>query len=127
MNPTYYEGETVRVHSHRKVERMDVVVFHPPATSGEVLYLKRVIGLPGEHIAYQKGQLLIDGETVTDPFSQETADFDLTASFGWTVVPEDTYFLVGDNRQVSKDSRQFGVVAEDALVGNITNGKTTEN
>lgn len=120
MNPTYWENEEVRVMAHGPLNRWEVVVFHPPMSGEETsLYLKRVVGLPGEHIAYQNGLLYINGSIVEDSFSELTENFDLTEAFGYQVIPEDSYFVLGDNRGISEDSRRFGVVHKKNIVGII--------
>lgn len=61
MYPTYWENEEVKVIAHAPFERWAVIGFHPPDNENE-LYLKRIVGLPGEHIAYREGQLYINGK-----------------------------------------------------------------
>lgn len=117
MNPTYYEGQVVRIDTHKSMERMDIVIFHPPSFAEGTLYLKRLVGLPGEHIAYRNGKLYINNKQVADPYSAKTDDFELEEEFGWDVIPENTYFFVGDNRKDSTDSRQFGSVSKEDIVG----------
>ena len=120
MNPTFWEQEVVQVRAHRAPQRFDVVVLHPPDEPDE-LYLKRVIGLPGEQIAYKNGELLINGEVVADTFAAETEDF-VWQSVNSKVLPPDHYFVLGDNRAVSRDSRFFGLVTEQQILGIVKEG-----
>ncbi|MBO1305742.1 signal peptidase I [Enterococcus sp. 669A] len=124
MNPTFWEEEVVQVKAHHKPERFDVVVLHPP-NDREDLYLKRVIGLPGERIDYWEGQLLVNNQLVDDAFAGETENF------MWDLVyhqpiPAGYYFVLGDNRAISKDSRIFGLVPEKQILGIVKEGNSRE-
>lgn len=105
-------------------KRFDIVVFH--ATT-EKDYIKRVIGLPGDSIAYENDTLYINGEPIEEPYLKEskdsayslpfTGDFTLRDYTGHDVVPEGHLFVLGDNRQHSKDSRHIGFIKYDNVVG----------
>ena len=86
--------------------RGDVVVFKPPHDP-ENNWIKRVIGLPGETIELRKGELYVNGEHVEQQFDMTPNETD----FGPFPVPEGKYFVMGDNRNNSKDSRAWGVGA----------------
>ena len=107
--------------AHHKPERFDVVVLHPP-NDPENLYLKRVVGLPGERIDYQEGQLLVNGQPVNDPFSKQTDTF-VWEQISDHPIPKGYYFVLGDNRRISMDSRSFGLVSEKQILGIVTEGK----
>ena len=81
---------------------------------GEKYYIKRLIALPNETIEYRAGILYIDGMAVEEPYLDAE---EFTDDFGPYVVPEGCYFFCGDNRNNSYDSRAWGSVEEDALVG----------
>ncbi len=123
-----------------KPQRGDVMVFFPPHAP-ETYYIKRVIGIPGDHISYNNHVLTINGKvieeklvaqlpvgapyyrTVTETIDNKTFTANkylqpghLSVRGSW-VVPEGHYFMMGDNRDNSLDSREWGVVSEDAIVG----------
>ncbi|WP_347565215.1 signal peptidase I [Candidatus Enterococcus moelleringii] len=122
MNPTFWEEEVVQVKAHHSPRRFDVVVLHPP-NDPEALYLKRVVGLPGERLDYQDGQLFVNGKPVTDEFAEQTEDF-VWEQVSTALIPEDHYFVLGDNRAVSMDSRSFGFVSEKQILGIIKEGNS---
>jgi signal peptidase I len=123
-----------------KPQRGDVMVFFPPHAP-EIYYIKRVIGVPGDHITYNDHVLSINGKVIEEKLVAElpagqpvlrmvtetidgrefTAYKDLNPSRlsvrGSWVVPEGHYFMMGDNRDNSLDSRAWGMVSEDAIVG----------
>jgi len=81
--------------------------------------VKRVIGLPGEHIKYEDGILYINGVEYEDTFSLNTIDFDLN-DLGIDNIPEGYYFVLGDNRMKSSDSRIIGLISEKDINGTTT-------
>ncbi|MGF2736356.1 signal peptidase I [Marinobacter sp. DUT-1] len=117
-------------------ERGDVMVFKYPE-DGETNYIKRVIGLPGDRIRYQDKQLFINGELVDTRFIARLPPMELrredlgevehdifltlgrpgNSGEGEWVVPEGHYFVMGDNRDNSNDSRYWGTVPDELIVG----------
>lgn len=117
MKPTLLDGEkglsNVFASLVFGIDRYDVVAIVEPE-SGEQ-WVKRVVGLPGEVVEYKAGQLLIDGNVMPEDFldeaylssiGKEKASF--TPDFTYRKLAEDEYFVLGDNRIVSKDSRAVG-------------------
>jgi signal peptidase I len=104
-------------------ERGDVVVFRPDETQGAVLspngdepsdFIKRVVALPGETVEIHGGQVFIDGQVLDEPWLT-VAD---SGEFGAFVVGDDQYFVLGDNRPVSNDSRRWSqAIHRDQIVG----------
>lgn len=92
-----------------KLERFDIVVIE----TGDTYIIKRVIGLPGETIKYQDGKLYINGKKMKDPYykNENTSDFESVK------IPENHYFVLGDNRSDSIDSRIIGPVSLDNIKG----------
>jgi signal peptidase I len=89
-------------------ERIGVV---PPSTED---YIKRVIGLPGETVEGRLGHVYVDGRLLDEPYLSEAV---VTSDFGPVVVPRDQLWVMGDNRQNSGDSRVFGPIRKDSVVG----------
>ena len=110
MNPTLEDGEILILKKYdRSLERFDIVVLD---YNGEKL-VKRVIGLPGEKIAYKDNKLYVDGKRVKEPFEHEvTDDFELEEQ-----IPEGYYFVLGDNRINSTDSRMIGAISKEQMQG----------
>jgi signal peptidase I len=121
MEPTLKVGDRVLVnklsYDAHSVHRGDVVVFARPAndfTPGIKDLIKRVIGLPGETVSGQNGAVYINGQRLKEPWLPKN---DPTAPFPAVVVPAGDYFVMGDNRGNSADSRVLGPIAGDLIVG----------
>ena len=109
MEPTLHNGDKLTGYPvYRDLQRGDIVVFVSPDNSGNTL-LKRVVGLPGETIEIKDGQVLINGTVLTETYTAEP----LTYTVESTVIPEKNYYMLGDNRNHSSDSHNFGPVPAD--------------
>jgi len=95
-------------------ERGDIVLFRSP-NGGEDPLIKRVVGLPGEEIEFRAGTLYVNGEAQREPYL--TGRRPAGKSYGPKRVPEDHVFVMGDNRANSFDSRYFGPVPTENLIG----------
>jgi len=115
MEPTLHSGEFVIV--NRLAYRLgqpkigDVIVFHPP-TDPEQEYIKRVIGLPGDEVVISKKQVRVNGRLLDEPYIAAPPRYDSS----WT-VPQDSLFVLGDNRNNSSDSHAWGPVPMQNVVG----------
>jgi signal peptidase I len=96
------------------IDRDDIVVFRYPRDP-EKSYIKRVIGLPGDRIRIIHGQVWLNGKLLLEPYVPEA--YRDTRSMPEMVVPDDSYFMMGDHRSISSDSREFGPVARDLVYG----------
>ncbi len=119
MEPTLSEGDQVIVDKlslrFDSPGRGDLIVFRLPGSDG--LGVKRVVGVAGEEIATEDGGLVVDHRPVTEPYIDREG---LRGSyFGPVIVPPGAVFVMGDNRRSSVDSRSFGAVPLDAVVGRV--------
>lgn len=96
------------------VKRFDIISFNYEDTK---YLVKRVIGLPGEKIEYKEGILYVNGKIVKEEFlNVKTKDFSLK-DLGYEVIPKDMYLVLGDNRNDSLDSRDFGLIKKEDIIG----------
>jgi signal peptidase I len=136
MTPTLQVGDRVLVNklSYRlhDVNRGDIVVFEAPDdpnTDGVKDLVKRVVGLPGETIELRDGQVFVDGNLLEEPYlargevTRPTQNFagkcEPPDSESTCTVPADSYLVLGDNRDQSKDGRVFGPIRESDIVGRV--------
>jgi len=96
-------------------DRGDVVVFEPP-TNSDKPYIKRIVGLPGDEVTFGKGQVFVNGVMLDEDYIQDPTRCG-QRDFCDEVVPEDHVFVLGDHRSNSSDSRAFGVVPVESIVG----------
>lgn len=116
MEPHLFTGERVLAwklaYAARDPHRGDIVIFHYPRDPRQT-YVKRVIGLPGEEVAMHNGQITIDGQRLPEPYRVKVAHGDMQPQ----LVPHDEYFVMGDNRDVSDDSRYWGDLPRRQIIG----------
>ncbi len=120
MEPTLNEGDVVmidkKIYNLTGFDRFDVVVFNYSESDEEKFLIKRVIGLPGETVEMVDGVLYVDGEEIELDEDMATLNID-TNDFNSGVIADDEYYVLGDNRMNSLDSRSFGSVNKDEMVG----------
>lgn len=131
MMPTFADGDKVVVNKIgprlTEYKRFDVIVFEAKEDTN---YIKRVIGIPGDRIVYENDELFINGKKYEEPYLEEykkalidngslTGDFTLEENLGETTVPDGYFFVLGDNRRYSTDSRdpRVGFVSKDKILG----------
>lgn len=118
MQPSLRDGDRLVVDrlSHRVagIDRFAVVVLRYPCDP-DIDFVKRIVGLPGDRIRLEKGRLHVNGHLIPQSFGH----VDDAAVMPERVVPNGCYFVLGDNRPISCDSREFGVVAEELVKGTV--------
>ncbi|MDX2150843.1 MAG: signal peptidase I [Bryobacteraceae bacterium] len=117
MEPAILPGDSVLVdkNGERAVRRGDVIVFRDPVEGADPL-VKRVIGLPGESIHIEHGRVTVNGEVLSEPYKRESGLSHCAAGCRFD-VPAAHYFVLGDNRDHSIDSRVFGFVPASHVMG----------
>ena len=116
MEPTLHDGQFLIVDklSYRlgKVQRGDIVIFNaPPSPSKD--FIKRVIGLPGEMVEMRQGTVYVDGQPLDEPYVL----YANLRSWAPQLVGPEEYFVLGDNRPSSNDSRQWGMLPAGEIIG----------
>lgn len=114
MEPTLKNGNIMIMsrltYKSNLPKRFDIVVIQK-----KVPIIKRVIGLPGERVMIKDNLLYINNKLVSEPYKHKlTLDYKLEQ-----VIPDGNYFVLGDNRPVSNDSRSFGLISQEEMLGNI--------
>jgi signal peptidase I len=123
MRPNFQDGEflladkiTYRFHEPK---RGDVIVFQAPLSPDEE-YIKRIIGLPGEKVTIKEGKVFIDGKVLNEPYIPKSfyTGGGMFAKEGLElIIPSNHYFVLGDNRPASSDSRAWGFVSKKSITG----------
>jgi signal peptidase I len=102
------------VYQFEKIERGDVVVFHYPRDPSKS-YIKRVIALPGDRIRVDRGEVWLNDRQLDESYVPD--EYRDGRSMAEMVVPDDCYFMMGDHRSISSDSREFGPVERSLIYG----------
>lgn len=125
MEPTFKSGDyilTSRVtYRLRRLDRGDVVVFKAPKNP-DIEYIKRVIGLPGDKIIIENGNVFVNGQELPEHYTSAPTNLWEGGFIKEGVminVPENYVFVMGDNRPRSSDSREFGPVPQDSIIGQV--------
>lgn len=128
ITPIIVSGDSMKPNLHNKeillerkigynstsIKRFDIVVIK---NDNEEI-IKRIIGMPGEHISYKNNKLYVNDKFMGTNFNyRDTNDFNLEEICSCTSIPEGKYLVLGDNRPISKDSRIIGLVDEKDILG----------
>lgn len=112
MKNTLKNGDILLLYKLGSINRLDIIVLDEEKDNEKII--KRVIGLPGETVAIKKGKIYINDKVIDDEYAYgETSDYDKVS------LEDDEYFILGDNRLISKDSRYFGPIKENEIKGKI--------
>ena len=112
MKNTLKNGDILLLYKLGSINRLDIIVLDEEKDNEKII--KRVIGLPGETVAIKKGKIYINDKVIDDEYAYgETSDYDKVT------LEDDEYFILGDNRLISKDSRYFGPIKKSELKGKI--------
>jgi signal peptidase I len=116
MEPTYHDGSINFVNTlyykYHSLKRGDVVAI-AIGSGHRYMYLKRIVGLPGEKVSFKDGKLLIEGKIIYEPYIKYECDWDMSE----ILIGENEYFVVGDNRGIPIDTHKMGRVDKDKIVG----------
>ena len=112
MNRTLEDGDILLLYKMAKIDRYDIVVLDEEYDN-EII-IKRIIGLPGETVEIKNNKIYINDEEIEDEYAYgDTGDYEKIT------LADDEYFILGDNRLISKDSRYFGPIKESDLMGEV--------
>lgn len=122
MVPNLYNGDLLIVrkigYNSENISRSDIIILKVSDENGEEEIIKRVIGLPGEHISYKNNKLYVNDTEIKEKYLfRDTKDFNLEEICTCSKIPDDKYLVLGDNRPVSKDSTEFGLIDKEDIVG----------
>lgn len=119
MEPEYHNQDVIVINklSYRliPIKRGDIVIFN----KADAVYIKRVIGLPGDKLVYQNNKIYINDKLLTEPYLINDIEGVNNKPLNYQKIPQDYYFVMGDNRDNSQDSRNFGLVSKNEIYGNI--------
>ena len=116
-----FQLEALKIEYDKKYNRGDIVVVNYFNGEKEERLIKRVMGLPGEKVEYNENKLYINDKKVEDRFAKDTENFELSyIDIDMKKIPEGYYFVIGDNRNNSIDSRIIGLVKKEDIKGTVT-------
>lgn len=112
MNKTFKNGDILILYKLSEIKRFDVIVLHEEKDNEKII--KRVIGMPGDTVAIKDGEIYINDEKIDDEYA-----YGMTSDYDRITLKSDEYFILGDNRLISKDSRYFGPIKEKEIKGKV--------
>ncbi len=125
MQPNFWAGQFLIVSRANYMlgnpQRGDIVVFDPPGddnTPDNPLLIKRLIGMPGDHLEFNNGKVFVNGVQLNEPYTAEQVCTNDCRDQVWDLGSNE-YFFMGDNRNNSRDSRVFGPVTKDRIIGEV--------
>ena len=116
MEPSLKHGDRIFIsRALERIERSDIVIFYYPADQSKS-YIKRVVGLPNDRVEIREGQVFINGESVAEPYVDSKYN-QARRNINEISVPEENYYVIGDNRDNSNDSRSWGPLPRHFIYG----------
>jgi len=116
MEPGFHEGERLLVskiaYHFGEPKRGDVIILHPPSDPKGV-FIKRIIALPGDTVEVKEGAVYVNGTKLNEPYIKEPIDYTLSER----KIPENEYFVLGDNRNIANDSHRGWTLPRKDIVG----------
>ena len=123
MMPSLDDQERIFVNKYvyrlEPIQRGDIVVFRYPRDPGKS-YIKRVVAIAGDRVRIEEGVVFVNGRRLSEPYLPE--QYEDVRSYQESVVPPHSYFVLGDHRNLSNDSRDFGPVSENFIYGKAVFG-----
>lgn len=123
MVPNFHDGDYIitnkLIKQTSKLQRGEVIILENPRNNDQV-FIKRLLGLPSERIKITDGRVYINGQPLTEPYlpaNTKTPGGAFLNDNREVVIPVDSYFVMGDNRGGSSDSREWGPITKDLIVG----------
>ena len=120
MEDSFYDQQRLLIIKDRvayffhEPERGDVTIFHPPGNrQGD--YIKRIIGLPGDTIEIKMGAVYVNDAKLDEPYIKDPPNY----TYPLTKVPENNYFVLGDNRNISNDSHSGWMLPRQNIIGEV--------
>lgn len=111
MKPTLTNGDIIFYSNNiKRINRFDIIIF----SKNNEIFIKRVIGMPGDSISYKKNTLYVNNIKVEEKYLKS-----ITEDFNFINISKDKYFVIGDNRLYSYDSRNFGLVDKNEIKGKM--------
>ena len=123
MEPNFHNRQLILIdkisYRFHDPKRGDVIVFESPQDPS-VYYIKRVIGLPGQHVLIKDGDVYVNGKKLSEPYLTKGQKTSIEGYESNTIdekIPNDEFFVMGDNRDQSSDSREWGLLKRSAIAG----------
>jgi signal peptidase I len=118
MEPTISQNETIVISKHvDNIKRGDIIIFKYPGDQSQ-MFVKRVVGLPGELIAIREGRLFVGRESLDESYLDGTFN-KVRRSVSESQIPAGSYYVLGDNRDASNDSRMWGPLSAELIYGKV--------
>lgn len=115
MNPTLQNGNPLIISLTSEINRKDIIIFHSDEYQENMV--KRIIGMPGDTVQIKNNKIYINNKIIPDSVEVIMEDYGIAADP--IVLSDDEYFVMGDNRNHSMDSRVFGPIKKDAIIGKV--------